>query len=188
MYLYRSSTWPLKCVITCVMYYGAADLEVFLFDARLTQIALASLMLVQIAIFLPSLLFPVRCRRATISCLTQSIAYISVLAAFIAFFSTRYPEICSVTLPFAVSHLFFRQYDDACSYQSYNNAKVVSWITFCACVAFGVVLAYESRRWPSQMVLLPSIMAGELLGVVATALHAVVLVTSNGLEMFIQSM
>ena len=188
MYLYHSSTWPLKCLITCAMYYGAADLEVYLFDANQARIALSSLMVVEVAIFLPSILFAVRCRRATITCLTQSIAYISVLSACITFCSTRYPEICSVALPFAVSHLLFRQYDEACTHRCFNNAKVVSWITFCSCVAFGSVLAFESKRWPSQFVLLPSIMAGEFLGIAATAVHVLVYALSNGLETFIQSM
>lgn len=188
MYLHHSSPWPMKSLITCAMYYGAADLEVYLFDANQARIAMASLMVVEIAIFLPSVLFAVRCRRATVTCLTQSIAYISVLATCIAFCSTRYPEICRVALPFAASHLLFRQYDEACAHRSFNNAKVVSWITFCASVAFGVILAFECKRWPKQFVLLPCIMAGELLGIVASAVHMLVYALSNVLETFIQSM
>lgn len=191
MRLQQSSTWPLKVLIAAALYCGSFGNEAPYLPTHVTVLqALAVVLLVlQTTFFLPSVLFTVSSRERTSQALVQSCAYIAVMFGLFNVFHSAYPEASASSIPFAAAHLLYHQYDcaahDSCIF---NTPKTTALIAALACLLTGCCTAYACRSWPPQLVLLPCVLAGELVGLATSVVTFMLATAGNVYEVSLAAM
>lgn len=186
MQLFSSGLWPIKIGLTLALYYNSESTP--LLDVADPELwCLAAFFCLQMAIFLPSIVFAVPCRTETNNVMKQTVVYNTILVLMLWFENGSLNKLSVAALPFVMTHVFYHLHEEACKHRTFNNCKFVSWVAFAGGLVLGFCAAFSCRWWPAQLRLLPCLVAGEIMGFLTTVVCKLVNAIGDVYELFIQS-
>lgn len=167
MPLHRSSPWPVKLGILAAAYVSCE--HPLQQDREWLPLLVSALLLVQAAVFLPSVLFAVQSRAHTTKTAVLSLSFLTGLGAVLLACRTRCPALSCLVLAFASAHLLHHQFLLACTRpRTFNISRVTAAVAAGGGALVSLGAARACTEWPAQLPLLACVVAGELLGVAAT--------------------